>query len=148
MKEFLLDKFLLENNKGIEGIESFSDCLSIVSYDGWWWRGSLWSLEVPKWNASCWKEQFLENCALHSSHNPFVWSVSLPKMSLGAICWKAGAMCSFRPLMSWPLGMSLAIFWASLSCLVRGLSPVAITNVANLVLQCTIHFHSSDNLTT
>ena len=30
-------------------------------------------------------------------------------MSLGAICWKAGAICSLRPLMSWPLGMSLAI---------------------------------------
>ena len=29
--EFLLDKFLLENNKGIERIESFSDSLSLVS---------------------------------------------------------------------------------------------------------------------
>ena len=34
MKDFLLDKYLLENNKGIEGIESFSDSLSLVSYDG------------------------------------------------------------------------------------------------------------------
>ena len=33
MKEFLLDKFLLENNKGIEGMESFSDSLSLVRYD-------------------------------------------------------------------------------------------------------------------
>ena len=32
MKEFLLDKFLLENNKRIEGIESFSGSLSLVSY--------------------------------------------------------------------------------------------------------------------
>ena len=32
VKVFLLDKFLLENNKGIEGIESFSDGLSLVSY--------------------------------------------------------------------------------------------------------------------
>ena len=31
MKDFLLDKCLLENNKGIEGIESFSDSLSLVS---------------------------------------------------------------------------------------------------------------------
>ena len=53
--------------------------------------------------------------------------LSRPKMSVGAICWKAGAMCSLRPLISCPLGMSLAISWASLSCLVRGLSPVVTT---------------------
>ena len=31
MKVFLLDKFILENNKEIEGIGSFSDSLSLVA---------------------------------------------------------------------------------------------------------------------
>ena len=58
-------------------------------------------------------------------------ALSLPRMSLGANCWKAGAMCSLRPLMSWPEAASLAILWASLSFLVRGLSPVVATSKLN-----------------
>ena len=68
-------------------------------------------------------------CAPH--YCPVPLPLSLFKMSTGASCWKAGAMCSLRPLMSWPLAMSLAILWASLSCLVRGLSPVVATSKLN-----------------
>ena len=81
---------------------------------------------VPKMKRFLKVKVFKKMCS-SLSHLPFLLSVSRPKMSVGASCWNAGAMCSLRPLMSWPLFTSFAIFWASLSCLVRGLSPVAIT---------------------
>ena len=68
-------------------------------------------------------------CAPH--YCPTARPLSLSRMSTGASCWKAGAMCSLRPLMSWPEAASLAILWASLSCLVRGLSPVFTTSKLN-----------------
>ena len=89
-------------------------------------RGCFVVIRSPKMKLSL-KVIFFEKCAPHSSHNPVLLSVSLPKMSLGASCWKAGAICSLRPLISCPLLTSLEIFCASLSCLVRGLSPVVTT---------------------
>ena len=71
------------------------------------------------------KLKVFKDCAPLSSHLPFLLSMSRPKKSVGT-------SCSLRPLMSWPVFTSFAIFWASLSCL-AGLVAITLNENASFI---------------